>query len=179
MRKSTLREVWFAVALFLLFIPAGAAEAASSHRPGKIELGVCPGKFAICAAATCRRTDQKVDGKQAAECECPVLNGLALANMAAIQQSCKPQQANTIYSLYSTCEPADVDATLMQCPKGSYAQCWNARCSYEEGARVAKCICPIQHGEFITPGGQCILSNCRDQLLVGAPFRGSPTCKRN
>ena len=165
--------LFFLLAVLALSSP-GIAEAASPSGAGKIDLGVCAGKFAICATATCRRINQKVDGKEAAECECPVLNGLSLANMDAIQ-TCTPP-AGKIYSLYSSCEPADSGENLMQCPAGSYAQCWNALCSYEEGARVARCICPVQHGPFLTPGGQCNQSNCSAQLLVGMVFRAQAGC---
>lgn len=178
MPRPSLLKLRLAGALLALALPATAVRGAAAAPPqvtARFDIGLCNGRYAICAAASCRRTTQSVDGKAAAECDCPVLEGLALANMAVIQ-SCEAP-AGMVYSLYSTCEPADVAESLMQCPAGSYAQCWNALCSYADGARSARCVCPIQHGPFITPGGECDPANCSAELLVGAPFRGQPGCR--
>jgi hypothetical protein len=145
MPGSLIEKLRPALALVLLAacaLPARGAAASPGPVSARFDLGICNGRFAICAASTCRRSDQKLNGREAAECECPVLEGLSLANLAAIPNSSCDPPAGQIYSLYSTCEPANVATSLMQCPAGSYAQCWNALCSYTEGARIARCLCP-------------------------------------
>lgn len=69
-------------------------------------------------------------------------------------------------------------ATPLTCPGGSsgqYAQCFSFSCVLDGSVNdqaLAKCTCPIDKApkQFVTGGGNCDVSSCSADLLVGAPF---------
>ncbi len=158
------------------------------------ELTFCHGDFALCAAASCTPTGGtiKVNGKKfpAALCECPILNGWSIADLNGgnMTGSCDPPP-NGVWSLYFplteipqefTMPPwQTVAATPLVCPGGNasaYAECFSFACVLDgsvNGQPLAKCRCPIDSAkkQFVTAGGNCDTSNCRAELLIGAPFQ--------
>lgn len=154
-------------------------------------LVLCPGPFALCAAATCKPTGGTimVAGRAlpAASCDCPILNGPSIAdpNLGNMQGSCTPPP-NGVWSLYAlTSSPQQITTPLpwsmapalpQPCPSGTqFAECWNFSCVKEANPQnpavpLAKCTCPIEaSSNAMTPAGLCNPSIC-SQLPVGAPI---------
>jgi hypothetical protein len=172
----------------------GAADAlkvlASSKGSG---LTFCNGNFALCAAANCTATGGKikVNGKKfpAASCECPILTGWSIADLSGgnMMGSCDPPPGGVwstyaplteVPQEYTTPAWQTVAATPLTCPGGSsgqYAECFSFSCVLDgsvNGQALAKCTCPIEKApkQFVTAGGNCEVSNCSADLLIGAPF---------
>jgi len=132
-------------------------------------LVLCPQDFALCAAATCEKTDGTItlnDGKTypAVSCTCPVLPGPAIADLNAgnMKGSCTPPPDGvwSIYQIDSDIPQVDADptwseapASALVCPGGlEFAQCWNLACtlgSIVNGQQLAICTCPLERA--VTP----------------------------
>ena len=91
--------------------PGGAAEAAPGRNP--LDLTICSGYFALCAASTCTPHPEQqiavhtlIPGHDAnfieADCTCPVILGEALADLAGgnMQGSCEPPGPGQLWSEY-------------------------------------------------------------------------------
>jgi hypothetical protein len=175
-----------------LFSQPDAADKQELDAAGKKSgLTFCSGNFALCAAANCTATGEKikVKGKKypAASCECPILNGWSIADVNAgnMTGSCDPPP-NGVWSMYAplTEVPQEdtmpawqtVAATSLTCAGAAeYAQCFSFSCVLDgtvNGQALAKCTCPIDKArkQFVTAGGNCEVSNCSADLFVGVPF---------
>ena len=91
--------------------PGGAAEATPGRNP--LDLTVCSGYFALCAASTCTPHPEQqiavhtlIPGHDAnfieADCTCPVILGESLADLAGgnMQGSCEPPGPGQLWSEY-------------------------------------------------------------------------------
>jgi len=171
-----------------------AADALKVLANGKSSgLTFCYGDYALCAAANCTATGGKikVKGKKfpAASCECPILTGWNIADLSGgnMTGSCDPPSGGVWSTYFPLTEVPQEDtmpawqtvaATPLTCPGGSsgkYAECFSYSCVLDgtvNGQALAKCTCPIEKApkQFVTAGGNCDVSNCSADLLIGAPF---------
>jgi hypothetical protein len=135
------------------------------------ELTICSGKYALCAASTCKLTGKKIttnDGKTYPEviCKCPVIDGKSIADTSAgvMKGTCNvddpstqvwslfapkthyPQQANNFVTTPKSATRARVQTCSGDVALGS-ANCWGMMCKYQKnpinGTVVANCSCPI------------------------------------
>lgn len=147
--------------LFALFISSAYAG----------ELTVCSGKYALCAASTCKPTGKTIttnDSKTYKEvaCKCPVLNGKSIADTSAgvMKGTCDvtdpttqvwslfaprfhyPQEANNFVTTPKSATRAKVQTCSGSVAQGS-ANCWGMICKYDKnptnGTVTATCACPI------------------------------------
>ena len=79
---------------------------ALAHAENSIELGMCHGAYALCAASSTQPTGNTiyVNGVAFAEgvAVCPVLHGISIANLALMGGSCKTTKKDMVWSLFST-----------------------------------------------------------------------------
>ena len=77
-----------------------------SYAENSIELGMCHGAYALCAASSTQPTGNTiyVNGVAFAEgvAVCPVLHGISIANLALMGGSCKTTKKDMVWSLFST-----------------------------------------------------------------------------
>jgi hypothetical protein len=135
------------------------------------ELTICKGKYALCAASTCKPTGKTITTNNGVtypevECKCPVLDGPSIADTSAgvMKGSCSvddptkqvwslfaprfhyPQEANNFVQTPKSATRAKVQACPGAVAEGS-ANCWGMMCRYEKdpinGTTVARCSCPI------------------------------------
>lgn len=135
------------------------------------ELTICSGKYALCAASTCKLTGKTIktnDGKSYPEvvCTCPVLEGKSIADTTAgvMKGTCNvddpttqvwslfaprfhyPQEANNFVTTPKSSTRAKVQSCSGDVAQGS-ANCWGMMCKYRKdpinGTTVADCSCPI------------------------------------
>ena len=160
--NSFSKAVFGLAAVLLLFAPptarpAGAAEATPGGNP--LDLQICSGYFALCAASTCTPTGKKIavntiTGGTAnfpeADCTCPVILGQSLANLSGgnMQGSCDPPEPGQIWSEYEL--RPDIPQAItnwvphlpedaispQECPArlhlgNQYAQCYSMACDDE------------------------------------------------
>ena len=164
------------LALSLLAGMAAVVQAEPTCKLNPTHMTVCQGQYALCDKATC----QPIPGTQSVTCTCPVLTGLAFASLSQLKGSCTPPRG-VVYSLFSE-QGFD---SLLRCPKqvssknSHYAQCWNATCVLAPDGQEAKCTCALCNGDFSTPGGDCNVNNCVNEILVGSafPVQGGGGCK--
>jgi hypothetical protein len=129
---------------------------------------ICPQKFALCAASTCKPTGKKitVEGLPYDEvsCECPVLDGPSIANTDLMNGSCaNPPGRDTIWSLFApkTQYPQamagwDVAPAKFQTCSGAAnpngtTNCWSFACDHVRRIKsahgkmvtIADCHCPL------------------------------------
>lgn len=157
------KVVFGLAAVLLVFAPLTARPGrAAETTPGRnpLDLRICSGYFALCAASTCTPIPNKkikvntLTGRPAyfpeADCTCPVILGHSLADLAGgnMQGSCEPPGPGQLWSEYQI--RADIpqaitnwvprlpaDAALPQiCPASlnlgnQYAQCYSMACDHE------------------------------------------------
>jgi len=137
-------------------------------------LQMCEGQFALCAASTCTPTGRTitVKGKTYPEaiCECPVLNGKALAdvNGGTMQGSCASTHKGQVWSLFSYraflpqkmndwgTTPREQKTRVQECSAelnlgAQTVNCFSMSCeitSTANGTQIASCSCPV--GESVT-----------------------------
>jgi hypothetical protein len=148
--------------------PGGAAEAAPGRNP--LDLTVCSGYFALCAASTCTPTGNKIavntitgDTRKfdEADCTCPVVLGESLADLAGgnMQGSCEPPGPGQLWSEYQIRLgipqaitnwvphlPEDLAGPPQTCSGNQYAQCYSMACDdehYINNVPVVTCHCAI------------------------------------
>ena len=169
----------------------------------KLELAVCNGPFALCAASTCVRTGRNYPHTVLPEvkCTCPVLPGPSIANLAGEMKGSCDRPKDGVWSLYSLAQsfPQNVNGTwqpsvpakVQSCPRTSsngklnlYGQCFSYSCRNlhrENDIELADCYCPglVVVGSqrtFATQAGQCGDQVC-SEIPVGGPFQLPPgTC---
>ena len=77
-----------------------------SHAENSIELGMCHGAYALCAASSTQPTGNTIYVNGVAFAEgvsvCPVLHGISIANLALMGGSCKTTKKDMVWSLFST-----------------------------------------------------------------------------
>jgi hypothetical protein len=141
---------------------------------------MCDGDFALCAASTCTPTGRTISVKgkiyPEAVCECPVLNGKALADVTGgtMQGSCDSTHKGQVWSLFSyqaflpqkmndwATTPSKTKTRVQECSAelnlGSQTvNCFSMSCeitSEVNGVIVASCSCPIGQSvdnEYISP----------------------------
>ena len=77
-----------------------------SYAENSIELGMCHGAYALCAASSTQPTGNTIYVNGVAFAEgvsvCPVLHGISIANLALMGGSCKTTKKDMVWSLFST-----------------------------------------------------------------------------
>jgi hypothetical protein len=163
----------------------------------KLELAVCNGPFALCAASTCKLTGHNYPGTIFPEvvCTCPVLPGPSIANLGGEMKGSCDRPKNGVWSLYSLAQRfpqevngkwrRDVPAGVHSCPAAKkdgtpnlYGQCFSYPCSNlhkENGIELADCHCPAlkvvaPDRTFATQAGLCHDKAC-SEIPVGGPFQ--------
>jgi len=153
-------------------------------------LVLCPQNFALCAAATCEKTDGTItlnDGRTypSVTCTCPVLPGPAIADVNAgnMKGSCTPPPDGvwSIYQVDSDIPQASADptwseapASALVCPSGlEFAQCWNFACTLGavvNGQQLATCTCPLERAvtAFASESGLAGESICTEIPISAA-----------
>lgn len=160
------------------------------------DLAICEGKYALCAASTCKPVPGKfitVNGQQfpQLDCDCPVLKGPSIADLSLMNGSCAAQPGR-VWSLFSArpvypqasnnWKPAK--AVHQECPASlnqgnQFANCWSFSCDIDPSTGRATCHCP--QGEspwtgkavpaataFVTDAGQGNQAYC-NMHPVGGP----------
>ena len=184
----------------LMVVMSGFAQAQTP--PPDQEITLCDGKYALCAASTCRLTGKKIttnDGKTWPEvsCTCPILEGKAIADLTGgnMKGSCAAPTGQ-VWSLFApkvyypqeasnfvTTPKSDTRASVQAC-SGQFAQgstnCWSMICDIGKtinGSPTANCKCPIgqiKHGtEFLTEAGQGNQSACTEHPVAAPDFLSS------
>jgi hypothetical protein len=79
---------------------------ALAHAENSIELGMCHGAYALCAASSTEPTGGTIYVNGVAFAEgtsvCPVLHGISIANLALMKGSCEAPGKGMVWSLFST-----------------------------------------------------------------------------
>jgi hypothetical protein len=145
--------------IFILVLLSGAVQA---------EITTCTGKYALCAASTCKATGKTITANSGISypevvCKCPILDGKSIADttMGNMEGSCAATDSNHVWSLfapkvYYPQEAAQTcDASLNQGARASNCFSWN--CAI--GPRgIADCKCPMGQEPpattFLTEAGQ-------------------------
>lgn len=191
-----LRPMLFAFALALAVV--SAAKGQSMLDASKPELTLCPGQFALCAAATCRQTGRTFPGTKFPEvvCQCPVLDGPALADVTGgnMQGDCAPPvdpetKKPGVWSLFwpqleipqqvQGAWRKNVPALPHNCPSRQgnppepvlFAQCFSYSCKNVrtvDGVAIADCYCPAQH----------VLDSSKQQFAVQAGQCDASVCNQ-
>ena len=77
-----------------------------SYAENSIELGMCHGAYALCAASSTEPTGGTIYVNGVAFAEgtsvCPVLHGISIANLALMKGSCEAPGKGMVWSLFST-----------------------------------------------------------------------------
>lgn len=140
--------------------------------PPTPEIVLCDGKYALCAASTCKATGKTITTNNGVtypevSCTCPVLEGKAIADLTGgnMAGSCAAPMVDGkegVWSLFapkvhypqeaSSFKPAPPSATrakVQSCSGKNAAgstNCFSMKCSYGEvinGTQTADCLCPI------------------------------------
>lgn len=135
------------------------------------EITICQGKYALCAASTCKKTGHTITTNNGVTypeviCTCPVLEGasIAVTTMGVMKGSCNVDEPESqVWSLFApkVYYPQEANnfvqtpksktrAVVQSCP-GSLAMgssnCFGMMCKYRKdtvnGTTVAECSCPI------------------------------------
>lgn len=140
------------------------------------QLTMCKGDFALCAAATCTPTGRTmvINGKSYPEtvCNCPVLQGEALADLNGgnMQGSCARPSPDGVWSLFSyrafvpqelngwSSSPRKAKTRVQECSSelklaAKSVNCFSMSCNNItkiNGQKVAVCTCPA--GESVSGG---------------------------
>ena len=157
-RGNTFSKVVFGLAaMVLLFAPPTARPSRAQGNP--LDLQICSGYFALCAASTCTPTGNKIAVNTVtggtrnfdeADCTCPIILGPSIANLSGgnMKGSCDPPGAGQLWSSYqirldipqaiTTWVPHLPEAAVQvqRCPAhlnlgNQYAQCFSMSCDTE------------------------------------------------
>ena len=149
--------------LFLLISPVQAQTIPEG-------LTECSGAFALCSASTCTPTGNTITikGKTYPEaiCDCPVLNGDALADIdgGSMEGSCERLSKSQVWSLFAyqhllpqaMFDWQKAKTKVQECPANlnladQSVNCFSMSCditSYSNRTVIASCSCPI--GQSVT-----------------------------
>jgi len=140
-----------------------------------IDLKICYGEYALCAASATNRTGNKitVNGVQFDEgvAVCPVLNGASIANLSLMNNSCKAAEGK-VWSLFSNVTSYPQAPTWAVAPAvvrsfattdtsaGGMSNMWSFECTKRKqkvnGVKLADCYGPINEspwtGTHVPPG---------------------------
>ena len=163
-------------------------------------LTVCDGKYALCAASTCKPTGKMITGNNGTpypevECRCPILEGHAIADTAAgnMAGSCAPTDSQHVWSLFApklyypqeasnfSNRPKDMKATVQKCDaslnlgaESSNCFSWNCKIGADG---IAICSCPTGQvppaTTFLTEAGQGNPAACAE-YPVSLPIQNPP-----
>ena len=163
-------------------------------------LTTCDGKYALCAASTCKPTNKMITGNNGVaypevECRCPILEGRAIADTKAgnMAGSCNPTDSQHVWSLFApkvfypqeasnfSSKPKDMKATVQKCDanlnlgaKSSNCFSWNCKIGADG---IAICSCPTGQVDaattFLTEAGQGNPEACA-QYPVSLPIQNPP-----
>ena len=154
------KVVFGLTALLLVFAPPTARPSRAQATPqNPLDLHICSGYFALCAASTCTPTGKKIAVNtltgtrnfDEADCTCPVILGQSLADLAGgnMQGSCDPPGPGQLWSEYQIRPdipqaitnwvphlPEDAAFPPQTCPASlnlgnQYAQCYSMACDDE------------------------------------------------
>lgn len=154
-----------------------------TNSTSNVQLAICKGEFALCAASTCTPTGGNItlnNGKVKPEvaCRCPILRGPSLADLTGgnMQGSCRPPAPGTVWSLFFprlnypqeatgfTSDPKKNNVVFQSCSASlmqgaNAANCFSFLCEKEPGNNgIAVCKCPIGQSPanttFLTEAGQ-------------------------
>ena len=202
MKKTTLLALVgvVLVAVLAYFISTtffGSTKAESKTTSG---LTTCDGKYALCAASTCKATGKMITGNNGTpypevECRCPILEGRAIADTKAgnMAGSCTPTDSQHVWSLFApklyypqeasnvSNKPKDMKATVQKCDaslnlgdKASNCFSWNCKIGADG---IAICSCPTGQvaaaTTFLTEAGQGNPAAC-SQYPVSLPIQNPP-----
>jgi hypothetical protein len=172
------------VPLSLLAAMAMTTNAAfAGQSPAAHDLQICPGSFALCAAATCFATGKtikvNVTGGGTAEypevqCTCPVVSGVGVADLNGgnMQGSCAPPSPTQIWSIYTP--RAQIPQAInnwTQLPPGNLAPPQVCAASLNVGNLQANCFSFLCRLGGVTPTGVRLATcNCP----MGEDFNGNP-----
>ena len=155
----------FVLLLITALMLAANASMAAAPTSG-VDIKICPQKFALCAASTCKPTGKKINvmGQEFDEvkCDCPVLDGPSVANVALMNGSCKDPGKGQVWSLYApksaypqkqagwAVAPAQFQTCKAGVPNTGFANCWSFPCNNVRQvkavdgttATIASCHCP-------------------------------------
>ena len=160
------------VAVIAMITLLGCASVATPTKKlsGDAELTLCSGKFALCAASTCKLTGRTMTTTNGvtypeAECTCPVLTGYSIADLTAgvMKGTCAVDDPTTqVWSLFAPklfypqeasnfvqTPKSATKASVQKCP-GDLApesvNCFGMMCTYDtdltNGTQTATCTCP-------------------------------------
>lgn len=185
----------FAILCAAIFMFPSSPARAADPIPG-VSIQVCPQKFALCAASTCKPTGKKINvlGQEFDEvtCDCPVLEGPSVANTALMNGSCQNPGRGQVWSLFApkTDYPqkmagwAVAPAQFQACKAGEksrgFANCWSFACdnirqvkaSDGTTATIASCRCPANESPT-TNGPVPLGTNYATQAGMG---KAEPAC---
>ena len=168
-----MKKLFIVLAMFFCVNLVQAQPKVTDSGTPEPDISMCSGKFALCAASTCKPTGGMItsnDGQVWPEvsCTCPVLLGKAIADLTGgnMQGSCAAPMVNGkrgVWSLFAPVfnypqeannfvqEPKSaMDVKIQRCggavAAGS-ANCWSYSCTYDtdkiNGTQTATCKCPI------------------------------------
>ena len=163
--KTILIVILTSIALIAMFGSGRAAQL--NTKPEGLE--ICDGKFALCAASTCVPTGKTitVQGKEypEASCQCPVLEGKALADVDGgnMQGTCDTKDKAQVWRLFSykaflpqqmndwSKSPAKQKTRVQECGSelnlgADTVNCFSMSCEITKdinGTEIASCSCPI------------------------------------
>jgi hypothetical protein len=130
-----------------------------------IDLGVCHGEFALCAASSTTPTGKtmQVNGKtfQEGMAVCPILKGMSIADLSLMNGSCKTAQGK-VWSLFSTVTSYPQAPTWAVTPmtvtkfvttkESGMSNMWSFPCEIQakkiNGVRLASCYGPINESPW-------------------------------
>jgi len=138
-----------------------------------IDLGVCHGEFALCAASSTTPTGKtmQVNGKTFREgmAVCPILKGISIADLSLMNGSCKAAQGK-VWSLFSTVTSYPQAPTWAVTPmtvtkfvttkESGMSNMWSFSCDKQakkiNGVSLASCYGPINespwNGDYVPVG---------------------------
>ena len=168
-----MKKLFIVLAMFFCVNLAQAQPKVTDSGTPEPDISMCSGKFALCAASTCKPTGGTIisnDGQVWPEvsCTCPVLLGKAIADLTGgnMQGSCAAPMVNGKQGVWSLFAPvfnypqeasnfaqepkSAMDVTIQRCAgaeAAGSANCWSYSCTYDtdkiNGTQTATCKCPI------------------------------------
>jgi hypothetical protein len=167
--------------LLISIIAAGIYAGSTIANASDQQLTLCEGKFALCAASTCKPTGNMIKVNNGTEypevvCKCPILEGKAIADLTAgnMQGSCAQTDENHVWSLFAprvyypqeasnfSKNPKDMRAKVQKCDKSlnqgyNASNCFSFNCEIGKDG-IAICKCPMGQvpadTTFLTEAGQ-------------------------
>ena len=202
MKKILVAVAGVAVAAAVVYAGLNIKNSSTTKAESKTTSGLttCDGKYALCAASTCKPTGKMITGNNGTpypevECRCPILEGRAIADTKAgnMAGSCAPTDGQHVWSLFApkvfypqeasnfSNRPKDMKATVQKCDaslnlgaKSSNCFSWNCKIGADG---IAVCSCPTGQvapdTTFLTEAGQGNPAACAE-YPVSLPIQNPP-----